>query len=91
MLSAFGCGAFLNPAARVAAIYREELSKRATRFDVIAFAIFNAGYGPNNFEPFRVVFEDWPEGEPTGMQPSSKVPRGGDRALREEEEHVLKT
>ena len=61
VLSAFGCGAFLNPADQVARIYRQELLKRATQFDVVAFAIFHAGYGPNNFMPFAKEFHGWPE------------------------------
>ena len=64
VLSAFGCGAFLNPADQVARIYRQELLKRATQFDVIAFAIFHAGYGPNNFMPFEKAFIGWPEAVP---------------------------
>ena len=62
VLSAFGCGAFLNPAGPVAAIYRRELGRRARHFDVVAFGIFNAGYGPDNFTPFEATFEDWPDG-----------------------------
>jgi len=34
VLGAFGCGAFRNPAHRVAAIYREEIKARAAQFDV---------------------------------------------------------
>ena len=56
VLSAFGCGAFCNPAAEVAQVYAAELSKRADAFDVVAFAIFHAGYGPNNFAPFEAAF-----------------------------------
>jgi hypothetical protein len=52
VLSAFGCGAFRNPADRVAAIYTEEIAARAEHFDVIAFAIFAPGYGPDNYTPF---------------------------------------
>ena len=52
VLGAFGCGAFRNPADRVAAIYRDEIAARATDFAVTAFAIFSAGYGPDNFTPF---------------------------------------
>ena len=62
VLSAFGCGAFMNPAERVAAAYRAELEKRATHFDVIAFGIFHAGYGPNNYAPFEAAFEGWAGG-----------------------------
>jgi hypothetical protein len=59
VLSAFGCGAFMNPADQVATIYRQELLKRATQFDVVAFGIFHAGYGPNNFDPFEAAFDTW--------------------------------
>lgn len=52
VLSAFGCGAFGNPAAEVARLYREELDGRRDDFAVIAFAIFHPGYGPDNHAPF---------------------------------------
>ena len=58
VLSAFGCGAFENPAAEIAALYRSVISEMWKDFDVIAFAIFAPGYGPdNNFEVFQRVFE----------------------------------
>lgn len=56
VLGAFGCGAFRNPAHRVADIYREEITSRAAHFGVVAFAIFAAGYGPDNFTPFAEAF-----------------------------------
>jgi uncharacterized protein (TIGR02452 family) len=56
ILGAFGCGAFRNPADRVAAIYREEIMARAADFTVIAFATFSAGYGPDNYTPFMRAF-----------------------------------
>jgi poly (ADP-ribose) glycohydrolase (PARG)-like protein len=56
VLGAFGCGAFRNPAHRVAQIYREEITARALDFSVVAFAIFSAGYGPDNFRPFSEAF-----------------------------------
>jgi len=56
VLSAFGCGAFLNPADRVAAAYQEALAARPGAFDVIVFAIFDAGYGPDNYTLFVEVF-----------------------------------
>jgi hypothetical protein len=56
VLGAFGCGAFRNPAESVAGIYREQISERRSHFTVIAFAIYHAGYGPSNFEPFSSVF-----------------------------------
>ena len=52
VLSAFGCGAFRNPAADVAAIYRDQVAARLADFRVISFAIFAPGYGPDNFAPF---------------------------------------
>ena len=58
VLSAFGCGAFCNPADHVARIYREELAARAHDFSRVAFAIFAPGYGPDNFTPFEHVFAE---------------------------------
>ena len=59
VLSAFGCGAFENPAAEIAALYRSVISEMWKDFDVIAFAIFAPGYGPdNNFDVFQRVFEE---------------------------------
>ena len=59
VLSAFGCGAFMNPATYVASAYHEALKERHMHFDVVVFGIFNAGYGPNNFAPFKDEFENW--------------------------------
>lgn len=56
VFGAFGCGAFRNPADQVARIYREELTSYSTFLDVVAFAIFHAGYGPDNFTPFKAEF-----------------------------------
>jgi uncharacterized protein (TIGR02452 family) len=58
VFGAFGCGAFRNPADRVASIYRDEIQKHGSAFSVIAFAIFRAGYGPNNFIPFQEALGD---------------------------------
>lgn len=58
VFGAFGCGAFRNPADRVARIYREEILRRASGFSVVAFAIFHAGYGPDNFVPFHEALHD---------------------------------
>ncbi len=55
VLGAFGCGAFGNPTYEVARIYRDEILAREDQFSVIAFAIFAAGYGPENYEPFAEV------------------------------------
>ncbi len=56
VLGAFGCGAFRNPAAEVARIYRGEISSREQCFDAIAFAIFSPGYGPDNYTAFAKEF-----------------------------------
>ena len=55
VLGAFGCGAFGNPAPEVARLYREELDLRRADFALVAFAIFDAGYGPENFTPFAAA------------------------------------
>ena len=58
VLSAFGCGAFQNPAEIVAAAYRNILQQERYQqhFRVVAFAVFHAGYGPKNFPHFRDAF-----------------------------------
>src|SRR5262245_21912909 len=56
VLGAFGCGAFRNPADQVARMYREELMAREAEFSIVAFAIFAAGYGPDNYAPFAQAF-----------------------------------
>jgi len=58
VLGASGCGAFMNPAHRIAERYRQEIEKRKHGFRVIAFAIYQAGYGPDNLAPFEEVFGD---------------------------------
>ena len=58
VLGAFGCGAFLNPAEVVARLYREEIQQRSRSFDVLAFAIYSAGYGRSNLEPFAAEFRN---------------------------------
>jgi hypothetical protein len=59
VLAAFGWGAFGNPGARVAELYREALLPRlaARAFDHVVFAIYHAGYGPGNFELFQPVLD----------------------------------
>lgn len=56
ILGASGCGAFMNPALRIAELYRQEIEKRKHNFEVIAFAIHESGYGPDNLTPFTEVF-----------------------------------
>ena len=61
VLSAFGCGAFLNPTDTVAEIYRDLLrTTYAHLFQVVVFAVHNAGYGPDNFKVFKEVFSRSP-------------------------------
>ena len=45
----------------MASVYQQELQKRSTKFDVVGFGIFHAGYGPDNFAPFARAFADWPK------------------------------
>ena len=59
VLSAFGCGAFKNDAKEVASIYNEELKNYKDDLDVVVFAIYHAGYGPNNFSNFEVKLSDF--------------------------------
>lgn len=56
VLGAFGCGAFMNPADMVARIYKQEIAALDGHFTKIAFAIFSAGYGPDNYSPFAAEF-----------------------------------
>lgn len=58
VLGAFGCGAFRNPADRVARAYRSELEARRGEFDVVAFAVLPSAHGPDNATPFARVFSD---------------------------------
>ena len=58
VLGASGCGAFMNPTLMIAELYRQEIEKRKHEFCIIAFAIYNAGYGPDNLTPFKRVLDD---------------------------------
>ena len=58
VLGAFGCGAFRNPADKVAAIYREEIERRRKAFSIIAFAIRQMPYQGSNCIPFQRIFEE---------------------------------
>lgn len=53
VLGAFGCGAFGNPPAEVAEIYREELQERIGHFDDVVFAIYTSEHDHNNFISFK--------------------------------------
>jgi len=57
VLSAFGCGAFLNPPETVSQCYCDALKAREKDFDCVAFAIFYPGYGYDNYTVFKQVFE----------------------------------
>ena len=34
-------------------MYRRAIERHGKHFDVIAFAVYHAGYGPNNFKAFN--------------------------------------
>lgn len=55
VLGAHGCGAFLNPPEKVAEIYKKVIQDFIHDFHVISFAIFNAGYGPDNYSIFKDI------------------------------------
>jgi hypothetical protein len=57
VLGAFGCGAFQNPAHLIAQVYRQEIISCHSDFSIITFAIFSAGYGPDNYSPFLEEFK----------------------------------
>ena len=54
-LSAFGCGAFGNDAFMVANIYKDAIGVYKDNFSVIAFAIYYAGVGLNNYDIFSNI------------------------------------
>lgn len=60
VLSAFGCGVYLNPPKQVASLFKEVIEEYEfkNRFDVIAFAIINDSNSPKggNYLPFASVF-----------------------------------
>ena len=56
VLSAFGCGAFCNPADRVAKLYQRALAETPHGLEDVVFAIFAPGYGPDNYTPFAETF-----------------------------------
>ena len=56
VLSAFGCGAFENPAVEVAHLYRDSLEVHGAPLQQVVFAVYAPGYGPDNFTPFKSVF-----------------------------------
>lgn len=57
VLSAFGCGAFENPADRVARLYRDALRTHGAALREVVFAIYAPGYGPDNYTPFAQVLQ----------------------------------
>jgi hypothetical protein len=65
ILGAFGCGAFNNPPLKVAALYKECLMLYKDDFDVIAFPIYFAGNGRENYASFREILLNSPDDENT--------------------------
>ena len=65
ILGAFGCGAFNNPPLKVAALYKEYLIQYKDDFDVIAFPIYFAGNGRENYASFRKILLNSPDDENT--------------------------
>ena len=53
VLSAFGCGAFKNDPNDIARVYKEAVERHRASFVVIAFAIFYAGHGQDNYKIFK--------------------------------------
>ena len=53
VLSAFGCGAFENDPSEIAWVYKQAVERHRASFTVIAFAIFYAGHGEDNYKYSR--------------------------------------
>ena len=53
VLSAFGCGAFENDPSEIAWVYKQAVERHRASFTVIAFAIFYAGHGQDNYNIFK--------------------------------------
>lgn len=56
VLGAHGCGAFANPPDVMSRLYREEVDRRASAFDCLAFAILNSTGTRDSLTPFRSAF-----------------------------------
>ena len=67
ILGAFGCGAFNNPPDQVATLYKDCLERYKNDFDVIAFPIYYAGSGKNNYPEFRKILLNNPTDETTSI------------------------
>jgi len=55
VLGAFGCGCFKNPPEFVANCYKKQILQHQNNFDAVVFAIYNAGYGPDNYSIFKDI------------------------------------
>lgn len=89
VLGAFGCGAFGNPAAPVAVIFREQLASLEFRgaFACVVFAVFDP-LGTGNLGPFRRELgssSQWPGGRtvgksgPLGCEAATNVPASAEQ------------
>jgi hypothetical protein len=86
-LSAYGCGAFINQQwkdehrkaaiASNATIFYEEIAKRSKHFDLVAFAIYYAGYGDDNYAIFKQTWEALAGGIDSGDGGGSSGGGGG--------------
>lgn len=75
VLGASGCGAFQNPPAQVARLYREEVTARAEHFRILAFAIRSAGDRLDNFGMFADALA--PEQARTARRPTRRLTSAG--------------
>jgi hypothetical protein len=75
VLGAFGSGAFGNPPAAVAAIFRDELASPAFRgaFATVAFAILDP-LGQGNLRPFVAISDTLPTPVATSQAPAAPPP-----------------
>jgi len=57
VLGAFGCGSFNNPSYEIAAIYKKHINYYKHYFNAIIFAIYDVGYGSDNYSIFKEILQ----------------------------------